>query len=244
MLAAKSKKTGFPPNRFGLFRSRRMKILPGCLLLAAWFGLTANSNGSQSEQAFLQKFQERRQEVQTFAANFVQKKTLTLFDQEKISTGRVLFKTPHRMIWKYETPDKTEMLVTRDAVSFYFPSLEQIEVYEINEGKGAAPFFFAFEATADEIKENFAISGPFDVDKLDRVELTPKTEPLASEVKNVTLWLADADYLPRKILINENNGDTTEILLSDIQINQPISDEKLQLEAPEGTEIIREHSGL
>jgi outer membrane lipoprotein-sorting protein len=149
------------------------------------------------------------------------------------------------MIWKYETPDKTQMLVTNKAVSFYFPSLEQIEVYRMDQGKGAAPFFFAFEATVEEIKENFIISGPAKNQGLNRVELLPKTDPLASEVKNVVLWLSEKDYLPRKILITEVTGDTTEITFSNIEINRPISDKELQLDAPEGTEVIEgDESGL
>jgi outer membrane lipoprotein carrier protein len=211
--------------------------------LAALFlwHLPALANGDSS-QSFLEQFQEKRTKINTFTADFVQKKTLPLFDEEKISTGTVIFKTPYQMIWKYQTPDKTQMKVTNESVSFYFPSLEQIEVYRMNKSKGAAPFFFAFEATADEIRDNFTLAGPVASDGMKQVELTPKTEPLASQVTTVVLWLDESDYLPRKILINEITGDTTEISFSNIKVNQPVADEQLQFDAPEGTEVIEENS--
>jgi len=205
---------------------------------------SGNSDGGSPQQEFLEKFQTEREQVKSFSADFIQKKTLPLFGEEKTSTGKVLFKAPHQMIWKYKTPDKTQMRVTSEAVSFYFPSLEQIEVYRMNQGKGAAPFFFAFEATAEELAANFDISGPVDVEGLRRVELTPKSEPLAAEVKSVTLWLDQSDYLPRKLLISEITGDTTEITFDNIRINRPLADEDLQLDAPEGTEVIEENAGI
>jgi outer membrane lipoprotein-sorting protein len=41
-------------------------------------------------------------------------------------------------------------------------------------------------------------------------------------------------------LIKELSGDITEIELSEMRVNEPIPDEKLKFDAPEGTEIIRE----
>jgi outer membrane lipoprotein-sorting protein len=232
-------------RRISLAQSgRRMKMPLVLMLFLAWFFARGNSDSGLSQQDFLEQFERKRKKVETFAADFVQKKTLPLFDEEKISTGQVLFKTPHRMIWKYTSPDKTEMKVTNESVSFYFPALEQIEVYRMEQGKGAAPFFFAFEATAGEIKENFTLAGPVGADGLQKVELHPKTDPLAAEVKSVALWLAEADYLPRKILIHEVTGDTTEITFSNVRINQLISDEELEFDAPKGTAVIEGNSSL
>ncbi len=224
-----------------------IRSVSACLisvLFLGWFNLSARADGQDAQGKFLEKFQQKRRNVATYQADFTQKKTLSLFGEEKVSSGEVLFKTPHRMIWKYQRPDRTEMLVTDKAVSFYFPSLNQIEVYKMTDGKGAAPFFFAFEATADQITENFSLVGPVDEGGLERIDLTPTKDPLASEVKTVVLWLSNKDYLPRKILINELSGDTTEITLSHARINKAIADEQLDFNAPKGTEIIEESSGL
>jgi outer membrane lipoprotein-sorting protein len=75
------------------------------------------------------------------------------------------------------------------------------------------------------------------------VELSPKAEPLASELRSITLWLGESDYLPRRIRINEISDDVTEIELTEVRINGPMADEELEFDAPEGTEVIEAGPG-
>jgi outer membrane lipoprotein-sorting protein len=193
--------------------------------------------------AFFEKLDEQRKNVQSFSARFVQKKTIIFFDEQKVSTGSVLYKTPRQMLWKYETPDKTQMRIDSEAVSFYFPELEQIEIYPVEQGDKASPLFFAFEATADEIKRTFEIAVVFADAGLCRVELFPKAETMAASLKSVVLWLDESDYLPRRIMVREISGDKTEIELTDVRINEPVADKDLTFNAPEGTPIIRPQPG-
>jgi outer membrane lipoprotein carrier protein len=208
------------------------------LLLVFCAVLRADANGDEVE-AFLQDFQKRRGEVATYSARFMQKKTLAIFDERKSSSGMVLYKAPGVMLWKYEQPDRTQMRMDRKTIAFYFPALEQIEIYDTESGEGNAAFFFAFEASADELQDEFEISVGDADGKERRVELVPKDEPLAAQILGITLWLRPADYLPQRIMIQETSGDTTDIELSEIRVNEPIEDNELQFDAPEGTEIIK-----
>lgn len=228
---------------FAFLRNPFLLLVASAALGVLLFASAAHANGVDSE-SFLHTLEKQRGKVDTFSARFVQKKTLTLFDEQKTSAGVVLYKAPRRMIWKYETPDKTQMLVDGRSVSFYFPELEQIEVYPSEESAGASPFFFAFEATADEIKKSFDVSVACGGDeRLSRVELSPKSDPLASELQSITLWLGESDYLPRRIRINEISGDVTDIGLTEVRVNEPISDEELKFDAPEGTAVIEAGPG-
>jgi outer membrane lipoprotein-sorting protein len=228
---------------FALLRNSLLQLIASVALAALLVDSAAHANGVDAE-SFLHTLEKQRGKVDTFAARFVQKKRLALFDEQKTSAGVVLYKAPRRMIWKYETPDKTQMRIDGRSVSFYFPELEQIEVYPSEESGGASPFFFAFEATADEIKKSFDVSVVCGgAERLSRVELSPKSEPLASELQSITLWLGESDYLPRRIRINEISGDVTEIELIEGRINGPIADEELKFDAPEGTEVIEAGPG-
>lgn len=210
------------------------------LLLLTASPRVARANGN----AFFEELEEQRKKVQTFSAQFVQKKTIIFFDEQKVSTGSVLYKAPRQMLWKYETPDATQMRIDSEAVSFYFPELEQIEVYPVEQGDKTSPLFFAFEATADEIKKNFEVAVVFDdVGGLCRVELFPKAGTTTPNLKSVVLWLDESDYLPRRVLIREISGDKTEIELTDVHINAPIADKDVTFNAPEGTPIIRAEPG-
>ena len=147
------------------------------------------------------------------------------------------------MFWKYEAPDTTQMRMDKDSVSFYFPELEQIEIYDIADNQGASYFFFAFEASAQELKDSFDIVVEKAAEEdLERARLVPTAEPVAAQLLSITLWLRKSDYLPQRILIHEASGDSTEIELSKIRINEPIDDKEMQFDAPEGTEIIKADS--
>lgn len=193
---------------------------------------------------FLANLESRRGKMESYSARFVQTKTLDLFGETKISTGTILYKAPQRMIWKYQTPDRTQMLLERESVSFYFPELEQIEIYPVERGGGASGFFFAFEAGAEELKEGFEISiGASTDEKTNRVDLAPRAGSIADQVSGITLWLDRSDYFPRKIRIREISGDTTRVEFSEIAVNEPIADNEMQFDAPEGTTIIENDAG-
>ena len=192
---------------------------------------------------FLKDLEENRGKIETYSGKFVQKRTLELFGETRISTGNLLYKTPQRMIWKYQTPDVMQMRLTREAVSFYFPDLEQIEIYPSSENTGDSGFFFAFESSAAQMKKNFEITVSDGKNGAYRVHLLPKSETLSSRLTAITLWLDKSDYLPRKILILEKMGDSTLIELSDIKVNEPLGDDEMEFNAPEGTTIIEGGSG-
>jgi len=207
------------------------------------FSSVVQANGVDLD-SLLQDMQGHREKVDTYKAHFVQTKTLELFGRQKSSNGVALYKAPRQMIWKYAAPDKTQMRIDNESVSFYFPELEQIEIYPLKEGRGAS-FFFAFEATVEELEKNFTITD-YSVCEgvLNRIDLYPKSDTVAPGLKSIILWLRIPDYLPEKILIREMSGDATEIELSDISVNIPLTDKELNFDAPEGTEVIRAESGL
>jgi outer membrane lipoprotein-sorting protein len=159
--------------------------LMGALVLLC-IDATSRADGVDVDR-LLQDLEDRRGEINSYGARFVQKKTLALFDEEKISTGVMLYKAPRQMIWKYDTSDKTQMRIDGESVSFYFPELKQIEVYPAERGKGVSHFFFAFEASADELKESFEVFiGAVDNERLTRIDLVPKSDPIASELRDRT----------------------------------------------------------
>ena len=227
----------FSTPRRGILPLSTLLQLPILIaLLCSWVGSTVYANGTDVD-GFLQNLEDQRKKVHSYAARFKQNKTFALFDERKTSTGEVLYKHPQQMLWKYETPDKTQMRIDGKSVSFYFPELEQIEIYPSREG--ASHFFFAFEASAEELMENFDVRiGASADDRSYRAELVPKSEPLASELQRITLWVGKSDYLPRRVLIRELSGDSTEIEFFDIRVNEPLTDEALEFDAPETTEII------
>lgn len=67
-----------------------------------------------------------------------------------------------------------------------------------------------------------------------RLELTPKT---AMNYKLAELWV-DANGMPIQAKIIENNGDSTTILLSNLEKNITINASKFKVDLPKGTKIV------
>ena len=65
--------------------------------------------------------------------------------------------------------------------------------------------------------------------------LIPKT---ATSYKSAELWV-DSDGMPRQAKINENNGDTTTILLTNIKKNVTLDTSVFRLSYPKGTKEIK-----
>jgi outer membrane lipoprotein carrier protein len=217
-----------------------------CIVLAMFFighAVCGAQAGEVDTEKFLADLEKQRTNVETYAARFTQQKTLALFDETKTSSGTLFYRAPGEMIWKYEKPEKTQMLIDGETVSFYFPELEQIEIYHMESG-GASSFFSAFEANAAELKKEFDISVFEDGSDVYRVDLKPKSESGSSQVSLITLWLDNSGYLPQKMLIRDASGDSSMIELSDIRINEPVAEQDMRLDAPEGTPVIEGESGL
>jgi outer membrane lipoprotein carrier protein len=224
------------------FPESLLSILIVAMMAMAFVDVGAEANGIDVD-GYLRDFESGRGTIATYAADFVQIKMLTLFDETKVSSGRLFYKAPERMIWKYETPDRTQMRVERDVVSFYFPALEQIERCPLGDSGSASPMFYVFEASADELMKSFDISIGVGAEQVNRIDLVPKQDPLASQFERIILWLGKSDYLPRKVTIREVTGDTTEIQFSNIRVNEAITDEEMQFDAPEGTPVVECGSG-
>ncbi|MBI4832616.1 MAG: outer membrane lipoprotein carrier protein LolA [Candidatus Lindowbacteria bacterium] len=225
------------------WRNRIILAVLAAVISVFWMQSTCQAGGSDVD-GFLKNLEQQRAKVQTYKARFTQKRMLTLFEETKTTTGVVLYKAPRQMIWKYDPPDKTQMRVDRDSVSFYFPDLQQIEVYPSGKGEKGLHFFLAFEASAEALKEGFTISvcttGSKDMNQID---LFPKVAPLSSEVKSITIWVGKTDFLPRKVVVHELSGDTNEIQFAGARVNEAISDKELQFDAPKGTKVIEASPG-
>ncbi|MCU1288609.1 MAG: Outer rane lipoproteinsorting protein, partial [Acidobacteria bacterium] len=68
-----------------------------------------------------------------------------------------------------------------------------------------------------------------------RIELTPKAQ---SGIKTIEIWIA-ADGMPVQAKITEQNGDWTNVLLSDLQKNVVMKINDLKIDTPKGIKIIR-----
>jgi len=210
------------------------------------------SSADDKVDAFLKEFVTKRDKMEDYSAEFKQTKVSTLFDETEVSTGKVYYKRPGKILWDYRSPDVMKVLVKERVLSIYIEELEQLEIYDFTKEKKLRGLFLGFDESPEELKELYTISL---VESEDRdtnacIRLEPKTEDLRAYFDSVTIWLRPKDFAIFKILIvdpkvypDDEAQDTTLIELSGIRVNRGVREDLFTIEVPEGTEIIRQPVG-
>lgn len=192
-----------------------------------------------SFEAFFAEFAAKRDEVRVLEARFTQK-TVTS-DETIISTGRILYAKPRRLIFLYDDPELAYIIDGLRGYE-YDAELRQLQIFEIEDRPETEAFFLGFEDNAKRLEEAYHIrllppKAPGSGGK--RIELKPKNPDSASAYfEQVTIELRPEDYLPTQIHIVNDEESSVLIDVSDYNVNPAFGPEKTQIFLPEGTDII------
>ena len=231
-------------------------IISACIVLSFIFGPTIAAgraaDTSNEVDAFLKEFVTKREKLQAYSAKFKQTKVSTLFDETEVSTGRVYYQRPGKILWDYRSPDVMKVLVKERVLSIYIEELEQLEIYDFTKEKKLRGLFLGFDESPEELKELYDITllEPANGEKGRCIQLAPKTEDLLAYFDSVKIWLRPEDFAIYKILIvdpkvdlEEEEEGTTLIELGSIRVNRGVRADMFAIEVPEDTEIIRQPIG-
>ncbi|MBP6004285.1 MAG: outer membrane lipoprotein carrier protein LolA [Pyrinomonadaceae bacterium] len=163
-----------------------------------------------------------------------------------VGTTNYLPKTPKRAMYvriDWTKPVNESIVVIGESYKMYRPALKQVITGKSSGSKNAkvpgnALAFLSMSKA--QLQANYTVTyiGEEQIQgggKTWHILMTPKT---ATSYKTAELWV-DGDGMPRQAKINENNGDTTTILLSNIQKNITISAEKFKLSYPSDTKEVK-----
>lgn len=142
----------------------------------------------------------------------------------------------------WTSPRKESLAVVNKQYVLYNASLKQAIVGKVNDAKGNAKANNALafmSMSRDQLKANYTVKylGQEAVKggtSTTRLELTPKN---ASSYKSAELWV-DTNGMPIQAKVTENNGDSTTILLSNLQKNGTIKASVFKIDLPKGTKVV------
>jgi len=140
-------------------------------------------------------------------------------------------------------PVSESIVVIGDDYVMYRPELKQVIKGKANSSKnskvpGNALAFVSMSKAQLQANYDVKYVGEEQIKggtKTWHILLTPK---VATSYKSAELWV-DSDGMPRQAKINENNDDTTTILLSNISKNSKIDTALFKLSYPKGTKEIQ-----
>jgi outer membrane lipoprotein-sorting protein len=157
-------------------------------------------------------------DLATFSAKVTQTKRLSLLDEPLVSTGRLAFKKPDRLLLEMDSPRPLKVVV--NGTRIWIPGLDA----EAQKALASAPTVMLNRLQAIFAGDLAALEQSFDVrasedDAGIAVALQARDERMFNTVQTMDLRFARPDLLLHEIRIRNALGDTLDIVLGDIQKN-------------------------
>lgn len=176
---------------------------------------------------YLAKVEKASASLTSLQCNFTQTKNINVLAESVVSIGKLLYKRENKLCWEYLSPYLYLFILNGDKISIKNdqstsqfdtksnPLFKEISLLMLNSISGTG--------LIDPKKFGVAF---FDNTTLLKAILIPKNNTLKSILSTITLNFEKSSYLVHSIEMTEPSGDNTTIVLSEMHINQPISDEK------------------
>jgi outer membrane lipoprotein-sorting protein len=196
----------------------------------------------------LKRMDEHHKALTSLQANVLMEKYNAQLDETDVTEGTVKYlpKTSKRAMYvrlDWTKPVIEHIAVIGNSYTLYRPRLNQVYIGKTDEAKNNAKVgnSLAFMSMSkEELKANYTVNY-LGKEKLKdgtetwHLELLPKRN---SSYKAAYLWV-DVDGMPRQAKILENNGDTTTVLLFNIQKNVTLKGSDFEIQYPKNAKLIK-----
>lgn len=185
--------------------------------------------------ALLQNSYEKTNDI---VAEFVQETTPAGATEGLQATGRVYFRRPRLMRWEYRTPDPQLIVTCGNVVYVYEEEPNQVMVLPRDQflsSEISRAFFFG----KGDLEKSFRAEAPTPEwpGALWTLKLTPR-DPVP-QVRTLWITLNPGSHLVSEIVLEDQLGGRTHIILKDVEVNTGIDASLFQFVPPQGAEIYR-----
>jgi outer membrane lipoprotein carrier protein len=150
------------------------------------------------------------------------------------STGEFWIKKPNQFRWHYTTPYVQKIISNGNKLWVYDEDLEQVTIKDASQSVGSSPL--AVILGSIELDTLFNITQLDNSEQLEWLMLTPKEDSSGFEFIKVGF----KDGLLNKMRLHDSFGQTTDLLFTDVTINEPIVDETFEFIVPDGADVFEE----
>lgn len=188
--------------------------------------------------AVVERVQKRYDGATDFRARFNQTLTNSAFKRKTASTGEVLLKKPGRMRWNYLTPDPKMYLADGELLWLYEPEDKQAFKQDLKSSQ--LPAALAFLTGKGKLASEFDIVFAKDARVGGTTDYVLALSPrqAQSQVKSILFVVDPQTFHVRESLITDAQGNTNDLLFSDIKLNTSIADGTFRWTPPTGTRVI------
>ena len=193
-----------------------------------------------SPQEIAEKLQQTYDHTTAISADFRQATTIPMSRRSRKGAGTMVIQKPGFMRWDYTAPDKQVLTSDGKTISMYFAENQQMIVMPAQEYL-KSDITYAFFAGTGNIVRDFEVLAP------DKADIPPQTLALKlvpkknhPQVSSLTVIITRDSFLIKRLLILDHFDSLTDIVLTNLVLNQPKPVDYFVFTPPPDTEIIRQ----
>jgi outer membrane lipoprotein-sorting protein len=218
-------------------------VICGALAVSASFA--APSPAAAGLKDVINRMDQAAGRFHSMSANVTKTQHTAVLNDNSTESGSVYMRKTGKgleALMDIVSPDKKTYAFQGRQVQIYTPNIKRVDIYDIGASSQqlAEQFFtLGFGTSGSDLEKNYnvEVAGQETVNgqNTTHVVLVPKTGEAKKLIKEVDLWLGDADY-PVQEKILEPSGDYLLYVYSNVQINPKLTDQQLKLKLPSGVQ--------
>jgi outer membrane lipoprotein-sorting protein len=171
------------------------------------------------------KIKTASQNISSMQCKFIQKKTSTLFSEQALSKGLLLYKSPNSLRWQYTEPNPFVLIFHKNNACIQNENGTLVNPNKMLKQLGN---FIISNINGNSLVENGNFKIDYYANEKDKsivwIKLTPIAKRLKEMYASIQIKISTVDYIAMEIIMEEISGDKTTITFSDKKININISD--------------------
>ncbi len=215
-------------------------VLCSVLLASTTFfalGPVASSRGAESNdaEAVVDALQNKVNATADFIAEFRQETEIKTLNRTIKASGKVYFKRPGKMLWRYDEPKGQYVLADGKDLYMYQPEQAQIIKTPLRSAfRSDVPLSFLLGIGS--LRRDFQYRLKASEKGVNVIQLTPKSE--LGQVGELLLGVDARDFELQWVRIQDAVGNVTSVRFSSIQRGVGVKDSLFHAQIPQGVEVV------
>ena len=188
--------------------------------------------------ALLARIQFEQGQMHTLQADFRMMQQNELLADVEESSGEFFYQAPDQVRWEYATPHPLSVLIRGREMTTWYRDLDRAEKAVVGRYSDRVIKYLNATNSIESLLEYFSARVVFSAGTEPYlIELQPRYSRIAKRMQSMSLWIDRQAYLPVSIRFVAADGDVTELHFSDLKVNQPIPEQRFELELPPGVKV-------
>ncbi|MGO8787877.1 MAG: LolA family protein [Terriglobia bacterium] len=223
-------------------------LLSGTLALALAPSASARKGKHPTDLTeILSDMNEASKRVKTVSANLDYTKVTVLVDDKSTESGQMFFhrgKTTEIRI-DIQKPEAKVLLFKKNKGEIYFPKINQIQEYNLEEKSDLVQQFLllGFGTDANDLKKTYNVTyvkeEDLEGDETALLELVPRKGNATAQITKIQLWVNEESWLPAQQKFFQSGGDYLVAHYSGVKVNRVLAGSTFELNVPSSAKRVK-----